>query len=489
MKKSLRITKDKENTIFRMATTSDFTRISRIGKGSYGVVYKVKIDDKIYAVKRNLTDDTTDFVGCIRELDILLRLNHPNIVILEKIIYDKEFPKQDNNDPDFKDDILHFGFEMCKFDLHKMIYYQQTPLQTNKKLMVDILLGIEYVHSRGIIHRDMKPSNILISFEGEKGDIPVAKLCDFNLSKPFTVQGVNSPKIITSCYRPPEIVDGKLYDMKVDIWSIGCIFYEMICKKRIVSGYKDNEIGKEIQKMLKKTAGVPVYAQHIPKEYKNILPLFENIFTISPEKRWTATQLLKHPYFEDQSEYILKVQSTHPLCPPHNTIVKIADRKDRDEGARIFIKCLTDFSKAIWYRHRTFFMAIDIFERYMNWCEKNKVPNHNQEDLTFLVYICLYIAIKYYSIMNVCPEFKDICGDKYYTPELRKKGQELEVKILDEVLDFKVYRKTVYEAADELSDRLTIGIIQGLFEMILCHPNKVNGKNVMEITKSVIQKK
>ena len=474
-----------------MATTSDFTRMSRIGKGSYGVVYKAKIDDKIYAVKRNLTDDTTDFVGCIRELDILLRLNHPNIVILEKIVYDKEFPKQDNTDPDFKDDSIHFGFEMCKYDLHKMIYYQQTPVQINKKLMVDILLGIEYMHSRGIIHRDMKPSNVLITFDqdenGKQGTIPIAKLCDFNLSKPFTIQGVNSPKIITSCYRPPEIVDGKLYDMKVDIWSIGCIFFEMVSRKRIVNGYKDNEIGKEIQKMLKKTAGVPVYAQMIPKEYKDILPLFENIFTTSSEKRWTASQLLKHPYFDDQREYIQKVQSKHPLCPPNNTIIRIADRKDRDEGARIFIKSLTEFSKAIWYRHRTFFMAIDIFERYMIWCEKNKVPIYQGEDLQFLVYICLYIAIKYYSIMNVCPEFSQIGGDKFSTPEYKQKGQELELKILDEILDFKVYRKTVYEVADEISDRLTIGIIQALFEAILCHPNKVNGKDVMEITKSILQ--
>jgi serine/threonine protein kinase len=469
-------------------TTSDFTRLSRIGKGSYGVVYKAKIDDKIYAVKRNLTDDTTDFVGCIRELDILLRLNHPNIVILEKIIYDKEFPKQDNNDPDFKDDNIHFGFEMCKFDLHKMIYYQQIPVQTNKKLMIDILLGIEYIHSRGIIHRDMKPSNVLISYEGEeKNSVPIAKLCDFNLSKPFTIQGVNSPKIITSCYRPPEIVDGKLYDMKVDIWSIGCIFYEMVTRKRIVSGYKDNEIMREIQKMLKKTGGVPFYAQFIPKEYKDILPLFENIFTISPEKRWNSTQLLKHHYFDDQREYINQVQSKHPLCPPNNTIIKIADRKDRDEGAKIFIKSLTEFSKSIWYRHRTFFMAIDIFERYMIWCEKNHLPNYQSEELTFVVYICLYIAIKYYSIMNVCPEFNQIGGDKYSTPEYKQKGQELELKILDEILDFKIYRKTVYEAADELTDRLTIGIIQALFEAILCHPNKVNGKDVKEITKSIIQ--
>lgn len=469
-----------------MATNSDFTRISKIGKGSYGVVYKAKIDDKLYAVKRNLADSTVDFVGCIRELDILLRLNHPNIVILEKIIYDKEFPKGDNTDKDIKDDYVHFAFEMCKYDLHRMIYYQNTTKDITKKLIVDILLGLEYIHSRGIIHRDMKPSNVLISFEGET---PVAKICDFNLSKPFTVQGVNSPKIITSCYRPPEIVDGKLYDTKVDIWSTGCILYEMVSKKRIVQGYKDGEIMKEISKMLKKTGGVPVYAQHIPKEHKDIIPLLENIFTISPEKRWSASQLLKHPYFDDKREYIQKMQTEHPPRPHVNTVLQISSRKDRDDGVKIFIWGLSHFSKTTWYRHRTFFMAVDIFERYMMWCEKENLPIYSEEEIRFVVYICLYIAVKYYSVMNESPEFSSIAGKTYTTPEYMKKGLELELKILEDILEYKVFRKTVYEALDETGERLTMGMIQSLFEMILCHPTKVNGKNVMEIVREVLQNK
>lgn len=467
-----------------MTTNSDFTRISKIGKGSYGVVYKAKIDDKIYAVKRNLADIDVDFVGCIRELDILLRLNHPNIVILEKIIYDKEFPKNDHNEEDVKDDYVHFGFEMCKYDLHKMIYYQNTPKDTIDKLIIDILLGLEYIHSRGIIHRDMKPSNVLISFEN---DVPIAKICDFNLSKPFTIQGINSPKIITSCYRPPEIVDGKLYDTKVDIWSTGCIFYEMVTKKRIVQGYRDNEISKEITKMLKRSGGQPVYAQHIPKEYKNIVPLFENIFTISPEKRWSASQLLKHPYFDGQREYINKMQTENPLRPSADTVLQISSRKDRDLGVKVFIKSLSDFSKATWYRHRTFFMAVDIFERYMMWCEKENLPLYPEEEIKFVAYICLYIAIKYYCVMNESPDFASIAGKMYTTPEYMKKGLELELKILDDILDFKIFRKTVYEAVDELRERLTISVIQSLFEKILCHPGEVNGKNVMEVAKIVLQ--
>lgn len=468
-----------------MSKLSDFTRISKLGKGSYGVVYKAKIDDQYYAVKRNLTDDTIDFVGCIRELDILLRLNHPNIVRLEKVIYDQDFPIGDHNEQDVKDDCIHFGFEMCKLDLHRLIYYSTTTKSIKKKIMVDILLGLEYIHSRGIIHRDMKPANILINYDDQ--NVPVAKICDFNLSKPFCNQGINSPKIITSCYRPPEIVDNKSYDTKVDIWSTACIFYELICKIRIINGHKDAEISKEIQKMLKKTGSYPFYANELLKEWKEVIPLFDKMFTGNPQSRWSASELLKHEFFDEYREYINKIQKEYPLCPSTNTVYNIATRKDHDEGIKFFIQLLLKHSKSSWYRHRTFFMAIDIYERYMKYCELNKEPQINSEEVQFTVYICLYIAIKYYSIMNMCDGFTYIAGKKYNTQDYMKRGLELERKILDQVLDFKIYRKTIYEAADGLGERLTLNVVQRLFEMILCHPTKINGKNVLEVAKMVLE--
>jgi serine/threonine protein kinase len=467
-----------------MSKLSDFTRISKLGKGSYGVVYKAKIDDETYAVKRNLTDDTIDFAGCIRELDILLRLDHPNIVRLENIIYDQDFPVGDHTEQDVKDDCIHFGFEMCKYDLHRMIYYTSMSKSEKKKIMVDILLGLEYIHSRGIIHRDMKPANVLISIN-DKGE-PVAKICDFNLSKPFCSQGINSPKIITSCYRPPEVVDNKVYDLKVDIWSTGCIFYEMVLKKRIVNGHKDGEISKEIQKMLKLDSnGNAPYMSELAKEWKESIPFFDKIFT-GPTSRWNATQLLNHEFLNDHRAYIDQMRRDHPVCPCTNTIYQISNRKDRDEGIKVFIKLLLNHSKSSWYRHRTFFMAIDIFERYMMYLQEHNLPALNSDDLQFLVYICVYIAIKYYSIMNMCDSFSYIAGKKYNTQEFLKKGMELERLILDQVLDFKIYRKTIYEAADELGARLTIGVVQSLFEMILCHPTKINGKSVLEVAKMVL---
>jgi serine/threonine protein kinase len=469
-----------------MSKLSDFSRISKLGKGSYGVVYKSKIDDELYAVKRNLTDDTIDFVGCIRELDILLRLNHPNIVRLEKIIFDHEFPAGDHNEQDVKDDYIHFGFEMCKYDLHRMTYYVSTTKSVKKKIMADILLGLEYIHSRNIIHRDMKPANVLITLD--ENNTPLAKICDFNLSKPFCQQGINSPKIITSCYRPPEVVDGKTYDTKVDIWSTGCVFYELVCKKRIANGHKCSEVSKEIQKMVNTTGNaLPLYANDLIKEWKETYPLFEKMFVLNPQSRWSASELLQHEFFDEFREYIQTTQKENPLCPSSDTVYQISTRKDREEGVKFIIKLLLQHSKASWYRHRTFFMAIDIFERYMMHLQNHNETLLGTEDIHFTVYICLYIAVKYYSIMNMCDSFSYIAGKKYNTQSYMNKGLALELKILDEVLDYKIYRKTIYEAADELGQRLTISTVQNLFEMILCHSTKIHGKSVKDVAKMVLK--
>jgi serine/threonine protein kinase len=270
--------------------------------------------------------------------------------------------------------------------------------------------------------------------------------------------------------------------MKVDIWSAGCVFYEMVAKKRIINGHKDQDISKEIIKVLKVSGGKPHYASAL--EWKEVIPFFDKIFTYNYQSRWNASELLNHEFFDEYREYIQNVRTNNPVCPPSNTVYHLSSRKDREEGIKFFISLLLKHSKSSWYRHRTFFMAIDIFERYMLYLQKN---NKTEEDVHFTVYICLYIAVKYYSIMNMCEGFSYIAGKKYDTKEYLDKGMALERLILDEVLDFKIYRKTIYEAADELGERLTLNTVQKLFETILCHPKIINGKDVMEVAKLVLK--
>src|SRR6516162_1367854 len=141
----------------------------KLGSGSYGIVYDIKENDKSYALKRNLSEKETSFISSIRELNILYTLrNHPNIVRLESVVFADQ--KQQNFSPLLdedrnlqRDDGVHFIFTKANYDLHDYIYNLKfDQFKQTKKIMVDILLGLEYMHQNKIIHRDIKPGNILI---------------------------------------------------------------------------------------------------------------------------------------------------------------------------------------------------------------------------------------------------------------------------------------------------------------------------------------
>ena len=193
----------------------------------------------------------TSFVGSVKELDLLNKLrHHPHIVKLQKVVFGDPFV----NDPfspligpdrfSQKNDMVHFVYDKADYDLHKFIY---GALSVNfaliKKYMVQILLGVEYMHSRGIIHRDLKPSNVLIfGYDNDAlNNINVVKICDFGLAKPYTFQGQQTPHTVTSLYRAPEIaLDYPHYDYRIDIWAVGCIFFEMVAKRSFIINVSDS---------------------------------------------------------------------------------------------------------------------------------------------------------------------------------------------------------------------------------------------------------
>ena len=237
-------------------------RGEKLGEGTFGIVYAARSPNskQEYAVKRNLVEDATSFIGVPREVDILNKLrNHPHIVRLEKVAFGNPFGETvfsplvgvDRNSQ--RDDRIHFIFKSAEYDLHRYIYGATiTDWSITKRYMVHILLGVEFMHARKIIHRDLKPSNILIfGAETDAMEQPnVAKICDFGLAKPYTYQGVQTPNTVTSWYRAPEIALGyPNYDYKVDIWSLGCILFEMVAKRCFLGNSPDDD-NDEIVKCL-----------------------------------------------------------------------------------------------------------------------------------------------------------------------------------------------------------------------------------------------
>lgn len=161
----------------------------------------------------------------IREIALLKQLAHANIVRLYDVIYTEKK--------------LTLVFEYLDQDLKK--YMDSRPngmdLFRVRSFMAQLLSGIYFCHSNKVLHRDLKPQNLLINAAGE------LKLADFGLARIFGVPIRSlTPEVITLWYRPPEILMGeKQYLTPVDMWSIGCIFAEMVNRRPLFTGASDRD--------------------------------------------------------------------------------------------------------------------------------------------------------------------------------------------------------------------------------------------------------
>jgi cyclin-dependent kinase 2 len=462
----------------------NYSTFKKIGKGSYGIVYNGQKGNFNYAIKRNLVDDTVDFIGSIRELDLMMRMRHPNITKIIELIYtddQKNTPFRKEKLPkETKDDIIHFVFELALYDLHKLIYHFQRNDSFFKFVMADILLGLEYSHARGIIHRDLKPSNILIFRNKNKSF--TAKICDFGLSKPFTYQGIQSPRVLTSCYRPPEVINRKKYDHKVDIWSVGCVFFEMFTRKRMIDTMSDrnDEIVISLEKSLKIKEGKPFYLSQLPEDSPEHLDsLLKNCLETNPEKRSSATQLLNHPFFDSVRKRIDSVRSKYPPLEPSDPIYKVSERIERQYMCDFYKENIKSFVNCSWYKPRRIFLAIDLFDRYLVNLDLNKKDILSKEETYFYNFMCIYISIKYYSCTDPMPAFKEITINRFISKEWFDKAFIFEQEILS-IFSFKIYRKSIYEACDSQNIHLSSQDLSTLLSMILYESNVFQLKSMSQ---------
>uniref|UniRef100_A0A8C9S440 cyclin-dependent kinase n=1 Tax=Scleropages formosus TaxID=113540 RepID=A0A8C9S440_SCLFO len=194
-----------------------FQKVEKIGEGTYGVVYKAKnkITGETVALKKIRLDTETEGVPstAIREISLLKELSHPNIVKLRDVIH--------------TENKLYLVFEFLHQDLKKFMDSSSVTgisLPLVKSYLFQLLQGLAFCHSHRVLHRDLKPQNLLINAQGE------IKLADFGLARAFGVPvRTYTHEVVTLWYRAPEILLGcKYYSTAVDIWSLGCIFAEMV---------------------------------------------------------------------------------------------------------------------------------------------------------------------------------------------------------------------------------------------------------------------
>ena len=206
--------------------TSKYEIIQEMGRGAFSTVYKIKskIDNNIYCLKKINIKKTPDKTN---EINILSKLNHPNLVQYISSCSD--------------DEGIYIVMEFCIYgDLYSLLHMvKKKRVYVNEEIIWDIayqcLLGLEYLHSQHIIHRDIKLLNIFMSKNKS------VKIGDMGMSKILSNKEMKLSRVGTPLYLAPELVRKEKYDFKADIWSFGCSLYHLA---RTVPPFNDENLIK-----------------------------------------------------------------------------------------------------------------------------------------------------------------------------------------------------------------------------------------------------
>lgn len=289
----------------------NYDKMEKIGEGTYGTVFKArnKNTGEIVALKRVRLDDDDEGVpsSALREICILRELKHRNVVRLYDVVH--------------SENKLTLVFEFCDQDLKKFFdsLNGYMDAQTARSLMLQLLRGLSFCHTHHVLHRDLKPQNLLINTNG------TLKLADFGLARAFGVPvRCFSAEVVTLWYRPPDVLFGaKLYNTSIDMWSAGCIFAEISNAGRPLFPGADvddqlkrifKQLGSPTEETWPSITQLPDY-KHYPTyhptlTWSQIVPnlntrgrdLLQKLLVCNPAGRIDADAALRHAYFADTSD-------------------------------------------------------------------------------------------------------------------------------------------------------------------------------------------
>ncbi|KAE8681344.1 putative serine/threonine-protein kinase [Hibiscus syriacus] len=316
-----------------------FEKLEKIGQGTYSTVFRARDleSGKIVALKKvrfdNFEPESVRFMA--REILILRRLDHPNIIKLEGIITSRMSCS------------IFLVFEYMEHDVTGLLSCSDIKFSVPqiKCYVKQLLSGLDHCHSRGIMHRDIKGSNLLVNNEG------TLKIADFGLAN-FYVSGKRQPltsRVVTLWYRPPELLLGSTnYTAAVDLWSVGCVFAELLLGKPILQGRTEVEQLHKIFKLCGSPPEVYWKKSRLPhatlfkpqqpydsclwETFKGLpataVNLVETLLSVEPYKRGTASSALASEYFTTKP-YACDPSSL-PVYPPSKEI----DARYHEEAKR-----------------------------------------------------------------------------------------------------------------------------------------------------------
>ena len=365
-----------------------------IGKGSYGVVcsaYDTHTGEKVAIKKINdIFEHVSDATRILREIKLLRLLRHPDIVEIKHIL----LPPSRR---EFKD--IYVVFELMESDLHQVIKANDdlTP-EHYQFFLYQLLRGLKYIHTANVFHRDLKPKNILANADCK------LKICDFGLAR---VAFNDTPTAIfwtdyvaTRWYRAPELCGSffSKYTPAIDIWSIGCIFAELLTGKPLFPGKNvvhqldlitdllgtpaaeaiarvRNEKARRYLSSMRRKRPIP-FSQKFPNADPLALRLLERMLAFEPKDRPSAEEALADPYFKG----LAKVEREPSAQPVTKMEFEFERRRITKEDVRELIyreileyhpKMLKEFLEGSEPTNFMYPSAVDHFKKQFAYLEEH----------------------------------------------------------------------------------------------------------------------
>lgn len=437
----------------------DYRIIGSIGDGTFSRIYEAEGN---LAVKRNLASDHTSLISSVREFDALMRTyEHPHIVNLSSYHLSQSTHQSEDIPHYNRDDEIHFVFPKAATNLHVFagccIEDEIEHFHLVKLMFVHILLGLEYMHSMGMAHLDIKPANILLYPEEEKVALADLGTCYFVTNRlPCSMWEVFNPTTPTS--RPPEgNLRRDITDVRADIWSVAMTIYSLLFSEYLI-GPKEGDNGSAYLKQM-----IPLFPNKLSRiDINNIkrvypdfvfpkddesssfeekfkkaagsnlgaiadyIPILSSMLAFLPEHRPSATELLDNPFFDEHRKYIRKIRLAHPF-PTKPVSRFLLPPKKKVALYSIYLKLFeADKQEASHWSVRAMSIALSIGERYYS---RTSLPRGTTVD--DLVVVCYHIAL--HLLNGEEAEYRRIGSlfEVETTPEKGRKIMHSMIKVLD----------------------------------------------------------
>lgn len=489
--------------------STDIDVIRKIGAGAYARVYEISVDGETLALKRNLAEKRENFTSSstIIEMDMLSRSHgEPNVAELDMIAQSKQLqgllsPIRNRK---FRDDDYMLFLKYANRDLAAIIKDKKVALDTDeiRVILYQILLGVEGLHHIGIIHRDLKPANILVI---DDNNTTTVRICDFSISKQKCNQEPNTPRMCTETTRAPEIWVKAPYDNKVDIWSVGCILFEMLKRKpfltasynniadnvkEIVRCHPDNVKKEDIERLggMKFEDDFPACEKTWKKYFSNIdedlLSLLKGMLKFSPKSRWTVSHCLESSFFDPVRHRITMVRQ---LRESESEKYQFIYHVENNLLTETLIRKLNRFiarhkmftnprapDQYWWAKPRFAFLCLNLILSYTTVVQ---FEEYLLKKASLRFYVIAYTLIKWMSPLKRIPTWKELIPTELDNPSNYLFADKFEKRLFF-ILYYQVYTPNPY---DTVNKKLSIEESEKLYNFMINNLNLVHGRTVAEV--------